>query len=281
METLFGIDRRRPLPVFTRRSFMKRFREIKRPVENPSSRVALFVDFHANYCQPELAVKVVEVLQSIGVEVDVPRQATSGYPFIGYGNLKDARKHAEKNVKAFYPYVEKGYDVISLEPTATYTLRYSYPKLLAYDEEAVKVAEKTYELFEYLSGPVEERLLNVSTGFKGRAALHIPCHQRMMSPGKHLHDLLRKAGVQAEVVETGMCCGMAGTFGLKKGPIGYELSMAIGSRLFKLMKESGAELIITESSVCKMQLEQGTGMRVLHPLEVLDFTPNIDMRRKA
>ena len=40
------------------------------------------------------------------------------------------------------------------------------------------------------------------------------------------------AGAEIEVVETGTCCGMAGTFGLKKGFLGYALSQAVGRTAF-------------------------------------------------
>jgi Fe-S oxidoreductase len=70
-------------------------------------------------------------------------------------------------------------------------------------------------------------------------------------------------------IETGTCCGMGGTFGMKCGPLGYELSQAVGEPLFKLFRESGVDAIVTESSVCKMQLEEGTGLKVYHPLELV------------
>jgi Fe-S oxidoreductase len=61
---------------------------------------------------------------------------------------------------------------------------------------------------------------------------------------------------------------MAGTFGLKEGMLGYELSQAVGQPLFDAFKGSGVEAVVTESSVCKIQLLEGTGMRVYHPLEI-------------
>ena len=63
---------------------------------------------------------------------------------------------------------------------------------------------------------------------------------------------------------------MAGTFGLKHGALGYDLSMTVGEPLFELFKESEVDAIITESSVCKMQLEDGTGLQVFHPLELIE-----------
>jgi Fe-S oxidoreductase len=64
---------------------------------------------------------------------------------------------------------------------------------------------------------------------------------------------------------------MAGTFGMKHGPLGYDLSQAVGEPLFQLFKDSGVDAIVTESSVCGIHLREGTGMAVYHPLELLNL----------
>ena len=83
-------------------------------------------------------------------------------------------------------------------------------------------------------------------------------------------DYLRRRGAQVELIESGTCCGMAGTFGLKKGMLGTALAQAVGEPLFAAFKESRVDAIVTESSVCRMHLEEGTGMPVFHPLEIAD-----------
>jgi Fe-S oxidoreductase len=71
-------------------------------------------------------------------------------------------------------------------------------------------------------------------------------------------------------VENGTCCGMAGTFGMKHGDLGYNLSMEVGDHLFRLLKESGRKLVATESSVCSMQIADGVGLKVVHPLHAVE-----------
>ena len=71
------------------------------------------------------------------------------------------------------------------------------------------------------------------------------------------------------IVESGTCCGMAGTFGLKRGMLGYDLAQAVGEPLFEAFAESEPEQIVTESSVCGIHLREGTGKEVCHPLELL------------
>ncbi|MEM0454567.1 MAG: heterodisulfide reductase-related iron-sulfur binding cluster, partial [Nitrososphaerota archaeon] len=109
------------------------------------------------------------------------------------------------------------------------------------------------------------------TPVRGRYGVHVPCHQRALSGAENVLWLLRRAGEEAEVVGDGMCCGMAGTFGMKAGPIGRKLSQAMGRRLFDAFRSGGFDAIVTESSVCALHLRSGTGMRVLHPLELLRF----------
>ena len=271
MEKLTGIDRNRPLPEFKRNTFMKWYRRNADRLRAGGSgkKVALFVDFFANYIEPQLAITLVEALARAGVEVVVPEQKTSGYPYILYGDLKEAEKVARYNVEKLYPYVKDGYDIISIEPTATYSLRESYPKLLNNSEESLAIASKTYEALEYLWMLVQQGKIAVDKTLSGRAGFHIPCHERGLSYGKYAIALLREAGLDVEIRETGMCCGMAGTFGLKKGTLGIELSLAIGEQLFKQFKDNNLDFIVTESSVCKIQLEQGTGLQVFHPLKLL------------
>ena len=62
---------------------------------------------------------------------------------------------------------------------------------------------------------------------------------------------------------------MAGTFGLKAGPLGYELAQAVGEPLFEGFREANVEAIVTESSVCAIHLSEGTELEVWHPLNLL------------
>jgi Fe-S oxidoreductase len=80
---------------------------------------------------------------------------------------------------------------------------------------------------------------------------------------------MKLVGLQVSVIETGTCCGMGGTVGLKTGVLGYELSIEVGQPLFDLFKNAKLDFGLTESSVCKIQLEEGTGLRFEHPVALL------------
>lgn len=159
---------------------------------------------------------------------------------------------------------------MAIEPTAAYCLAVSYPKLLPDSRRASRVAGSTHELFEFLnkleteSGQVSQEL------FRGMAfGFHCSCHQRPLGSGDGAIQRLRRRGAQVDRIETGTCCGMGGTFGLKAGPLGHALSRAVGEPLFEKFRQAGIDGIVTESSVCKIQLAEGTGLPVFHPLQLL------------
>ena len=82
-------------------------------------------------------------------------------------------------------------------------------------------------------------------------------------------EWLRRLGANVDRIDSGTCCGMGGTFGLKAGSLGYDLACAVGEPLFEAFEASGVEAIVTESSVCGIQLSEGTGLSVLHPLDLV------------
>lgn len=267
LEKLAGVDRRRRLPPFQRDTFRKQFRRRPSTALESKRSVAFFVDVYANYNAPELGLAAVEALERAGCAVVVPAQQSAGYPYIAYGDLERARAVARYNVSRLAPLACDGYDIVSPEPTAVYALKKSYPKLLDNDEDARRVADATHELFDFLNQiekhPPETALQGRKFGF------HCACHQRPLGSGAAAMEWLRRRGAEVVLVETGTCCGMGGTFGLKDGALGYDLSMAVGAPLFDAFRASGVDTIVTESSVCKMQLEEGTGLPVRHPLELL------------
>ncbi len=156
MEKVIGLSADRKLPPFAATTFMQHFSKRTPTVKEPIRKVAFFVDVYANYNDPKLGLAAVDALESHGCEVIVPDQEVSGYPSIAYGGMDEARKIARSNVEKLTPWVKKGYDIVAIEPTATYALAVSYPTLLRNNPDARLLADNTYELFEYLIGLQDE-----------------------------------------------------------------------------------------------------------------------------
>ena len=262
-----GIDRKRRLPVFSRKTFQNWWKNHKATSTPSQHNVAYFVDVYANYNRPDIGIAAVNLLERCGVRVNVPPQKTSGMPYFSYGELDKMKSIAAFNVASILPSVEGGCEVVATEPTAAYCFKEIYPKLLK-SKESELIAEHTHEFLEFVRG---RNLLDgkLNQVFSGNAGLHVSCHQRAMDMGRATVELMKTIGMEVKVIETGTCCGMGGTFGLKTGVLGYELSREVGQSLFELFKNAKLDFGLTESSVCKIQLEEGTGLRFEHPVALV------------
>ncbi len=266
LQSLLGLDARRPFPRFTRHTFKKWFRS---HVSKGSRPVAYFADTYADMCEPEIGKAVVGILEYNDCKITVPKQVGNGFPAFLYGDMKRTARAAEFNVPHLAEVVRSGCEIVSSEPTATYCLKELYPRLLNSDE-AKLVAAHSHDLFEYLLQlHLEGKLRNFPEKQVEPVAYYSPCHTRSVYGKSNALEVLKLAGVDAHLVRYNTCCGVAGTFGFKEGLEGYDVSMAIGETLFERLKATGLSKVLTESSVCKMQIEQGTSLRVVHPAVVL------------
>jgi Fe-S oxidoreductase len=72
-------------------------------------------------------------------------------------------------------------------------------------------------------------------------------------------------GTTVEMVER--CSGHDGTWGVKKEY--FDMSMKVGRRLFEDVEHAQPALAVTDCPLAAMQIEQGTGVRPVHPVQVL------------
>ncbi len=98
---------------------------------------------------------------------------------------------------------------------------------------------------------------------------HGHCHQKaLVGTASSLGALRLPPGNQVELVNAG-CCGMAGSFGFEREH--YQVSMTIGEQaLFPAVNAKGLDWEIAVMGVsCRQQIEDGTGRRARHLVEVL------------
>ena len=264
LEKITGLDRTCDLPRF-RRNNLKKY--IKNRGMGSDHKVAYFVDTFANYSDPEIAQAFVSACERNNIEVVLPRQKGAGMPAIAYGSLKQARRRAGYNIRHLAGAARERLPIIATEPTAAFCLKEAY-LFLQDDEDVGLVSENTYEAFQYLRMLYERGELRTEFREVSRkVAYHAPCHLKALQIGRPAVEILGLVpGLQIIEIDEG-CCGMAGTFGLKRE--NREVSLKVGRRLFEALRESGAELVASECSTCRLQIEEATGLKTVHPLLLL------------
>ena len=273
LHILLGIHVARRLPKFTRKTFPERYDskiasgEYK--AEGQLGQVVLFNDTFMNYHYPQVGEAAVEILQRAGFGVILANAACCARPMISKGLLDRAKSNARHNVDLLFPYTEQGVPVIGCEPSCLLTLRDEYPDLLG-DDKARAVAANAYLIDEFLVMLKDQGKLDLHFNQATKKLLfHGHCHQKALVGTSHSMTALKMpTGYTVEQTNAG-CCGMAGAFGYEKEH--YRFSMAIGEeRLFPAVRaiEEDWEVAVMGVS-CRQQIEQGTGKKARHLVEVL------------
>jgi len=274
LEKSTGIDRRRSMPAFRRRSFLRAGRKylaICRPIEKPIDIVAYFVDTYANYNDHELGFAVLNVLRLNNIDVILPKQRPAPLPAICYGDIKRARKDLSYNAKHLAKAIRDGYKIVCSEPSAALCLKHELRHFVA-DKDAKLISQNTYELMNYLYGLFKEGRLKQLTSDERQAksdeyVYHLPCHLAAVGDGQASVKLLRElCGLEVIELKAG-CCGLAGTFGMQKK--NYQLSSQIAEKLKDALEKSPIKNVLTECSACKMQIEHLSDCIIRHPVKVL------------
>ena len=227
--------------------------------------VALFYTCPVNYNQPDVGKAAVAVLEKNGIAVECPPQRCCGMPYLDGGDLDSARKNAQANVDGLLPAIERGLKVVVPGPTCSYMMKQEYGELLG-TPQARKVAANTMDLFEFLAALGKEGRLDKQVAHApGRVAYHVPCHLKAQNIGFKSRDVLRAMG--AEVTMVDKCCGVDGTWGLKKQY--FEESFKIAEPALTAFKNAQPATVVTDCPLAAIQIEQGTGLKPRHPIEVL------------
>jgi glycerol-3-phosphate dehydrogenase subunit C len=261
------VHRDAPVPRFAGRTFQRWAREHKSPA---AERTVVY--FHAcgtNYYEPDVGRMTVEVLEHNGFHVVIPRQDCCGLPLQSNGNFPAARAYVRRLAARLAPHARDGAPIVTNSTSCGLMLKREAREILEVEDDDVRVvSEAMFDLCELLLLLHDEGALK--TDFRPLALTvpyHAPCQQQGHGIGKPALDLLGLIPELRAIELDADCCGVAGTYGLKKEK--YEISMAVGERLFRQVQETEPDLAACDSETCRWQIEHGSRVHAVHPVELL------------
>jgi L-lactate dehydrogenase complex protein LldE len=244
------------------------------------TKVQLFHTCIVNEVYPEVGMSVVNVLERLGVEVQVPAaQTCCGQPAFNAGFHKDAKKVARHTIDLLS--ATEGPIVIpsgSCGDMITHQYHMLFADEPAYLEKSHKLSERCYEFSVFLVDVLGVTDLGARLGAGAakplKAAYHPSCHL-LRGLGAKTQPKALLAGVEglecAEVRDQEECCGFGGMFSVKNAAI----SGGMLANKLKNLEGSGAEAVVSCDMGCLMHMQggirrQGGSLEVKHIAQILD-----------
>jgi len=268
VERVLGIHRDAAMPRFAGR----RFRTWARKHQSPGTgtKVIYFHGCGTEYYEPDVGEKVVAVLEHNGYRVDIPDQGCCGLPLQSSGLFDDARKYVLRLAGALAPHARDGTLIVGNATSCTLMLKREAREILGleHDPDLALVSRQTYDVCELLLELHDRGELK--TDFQAvpeSVAYHAPCQLQGHWIGKPALELLALIpGLEVHEMDA-RCCGIAGTYGLKREK--YQIAMDVGADLFGQVEASGARIVACDSETCRWQIEHSTHRPSVHPIELL------------
>ena len=266
IDSVAGVARKAPLPDFASRTFESVFkRSLAQSQTAYSKSVNYFHGCYVNYMFPSLGVDFVRLMNALGYGVKLlDGEKCCGVAMIAAGSFGKARSRARHNVEVLS---KASGPVLTTSTTCALTMRDEYPEVLGVDNSVVR--SRISFVLKFVCEVLErgEATLKFKPDFHARVAYHVPCHLERLGWSIFTRELMAMIPGLEVVLLDSACCGLAGTYGCKKE--NYEVSQAVGRKLFRQIEEVAPDFVITECETCKWQIERSTGFKVKHPLSLL------------
>lgn len=289
IELVVGIHRRAPLPAFAGSTLPARLERERRAGRaagyvrgsadagngaatgepTPDRAVVFFHGCAANYYEPHVAMAAIEVLRRNGFESIIPPQVCCGLPLMNNGIYDAARGRAASNLPVFAAYARRGYRIVGTSTSCTHTLKAEYREMLDIDDDDARaVAEATWDICEFLVDLHDDGRLDTRFGELAETLpYHAPCQLRGHGIGLPAMELFGLVPGLTAIDMDHDCCGVAGTYGLKKEK--YDIAMAVGEPLFERIRETDSPQAACDSETCRWQIQTATDRPTRHPVEIL------------
>ena len=237
------------------------------PPENTrKGRVALLMGCVQSVLDPGINAATIRLLTRLGFEVVVSgEEACCGSITHHMGKEEDALARARRSIDQW---IKADVDAVIITASGCGTTIKDYGHMLcldpAYAEKAKAISAKAKDVTEFL---LAQNLPEAQGGLK--LAYHSACS---MQHGQKLktepQKLLRRAGFTVmDVPEGHLCCGSAGTYNILQP----EIATKLRDRKVANIESLAPQAIATGNIGCITQIGSGTGLPILHTIELLDW----------
>ncbi len=266
VEKVFKVHRNAPMPPAQTQTLQGWLKKRPAPTRKPTRGPVVF--FHGcagGYFEVETSKKSIEVLEHLGYEVLVPKQGCCGLAQQSNGLFDQA---TDSVLKLCEQLRSAGTDltIVSSSGSCTGMLKHEAHEIMGVQAEALAdVGTRIRDMMEFLLDlhdagelPTDFQPIEMTVPY------HAPCQLKSQGMGKPALEVLRLIPGLTVVDSEKVCCGIAGTYGLKKEK--YEIAQAVGKSLFEMVQQTNPDLALCDTETCRWQIEQSSGVKTEHPI---------------
>jgi glycolate oxidase iron-sulfur subunit len=229
-------------------------------------RVALLMGCVQSVLDPGINAATIRLLTRLGYEVVVSAgEACCGSITHHMGKEADALSRARRIIDQW---TDENIDALVITTSGCGVTIKDYGHMFrlepAYAAKAAAISAKAKDITEFLSGlELPAQKMNLRLAYHGACTLQ---HGQQIK--SQPLALLRRAGFEvAEVAEGHLCCGSAGTYNILQPEIAGKLR----DRKVANIEATKPQAIATGNIGCITQIGSGTGIPILHTVELLDW----------
>jgi glycolate dehydrogenase iron-sulfur subunit len=234
-------------------------------------RIALLQGCAQSVLGPQINEATVRLLTRQGIDVVLAAdEACCGSLVHHMGREHQALAQARHNIDVWTREIEGGLDAIVITASGCGTTIKDYGYMLrndpAYAGKAARVSALARDISEYLAGldlgaPAAASGLTVAY----QSACSLQHGQKITRQPK---GLLAAAGFTVrDIAEAHLCCGSAGTYNIMQP----DIARTLRDRKVANIERTGADVIATGNIGCMTHIAGGTGIPIVHTVELLDW----------
>jgi len=233
-------------------------------------RVALMTGCAQRALNTDINDATIRLLRRLGCEVVVAKGAgCCGALTHHMGRAGESHVAAARNIRAWSAEIAgEGLDAIVINTSGCGTTVKDYGHMFRDDplaEAAAQISARAMDITELLAKLDLPEAAPCDLTVAYHAACSLQHGQRIRAEPK---TLLKRVGFRVvEPADSHLCCGSAGTYNLMQPEISAELK----ARKVRTLEAKAPDIIAAGNIGCMMQIGSGTGVPVVHTVELLDW----------
>ena len=274
-----GIHRDAELPEFHFRTL--EMRALEKPAADRTAparerKVALYATCFANYNSPAIGEAALAVLARNGIDATVVYPECCGMPQLEAGDLARVSAKAERVAARLAPWIDQGYDIVTLVPSCALMLKTEWPLLVPGNEAIRRLSKATRDISEYIVDIAKtEGLAPGLRSVDSKVTLQLACHARAQNVGPKAAEMLRLIpSMDVSVIER--CSGHGGAWGVETEH--FPVGLKVGRPVARDAAAQEAGYVVSECPLARDHVVQGMEAHGVsaasiapakHPIEII------------